>query len=91
VHRYLSEFTEIVLKTSVRGLDMFWSVVLASDKCDQASKGVRWMSRRDEAMKDVEGCDMPREAVKRALILGSPNGETRRHCESRWRHCQLNV
>ena len=48
----------------------------ATDKCGQATKGIRWMSRRDEAMKDVVGCDKPRGAVKRALILGSPNRET---------------
>jgi hypothetical protein len=60
------------------------SVVLvwAVDKCGQATKGARWMSRRDEAMKDVEGCDKPREAVNRALILGCPNGETRYDSES---------
>ena len=29
------------------------------------------------AMKDVEGCDMPRGAAKQALIRGFPNGETR--------------
>jgi len=34
------------------------------------------MSRRDEAMKDVAGCDKPWEAVKQALIQGCPNGET---------------
>jgi len=45
-------------------------------------KGTWWMSWRDEAMKDAAGCDKPRGAVKRALILGSPNGETRRHSES---------
>ena len=39
------------------------ALVSASDKCDQATKGARWMSRRDEAMKDVVGCDMPRLAV----------------------------
>jgi len=61
------------------------------DKCDQATKGARWMSRRDEAMKDVVGCDKPRGAVKRALILGSPNGETHRHCESRWRYRRVNA
>ena len=51
----------------------------AGDGCGQATKGAWWMSRRDEAMKDVVGCDMPRGAVKRALILGSPNGATRHH------------
>ena len=50
----------------------------ACDKCDQAIKSIWWMSRRNEAMKDVVGCDMPREAVKQALILGSPNRETGR-------------
>jgi len=40
------------------------------------------MSRRDEAMKDVAGCDKPRGAVKQALILGSPNGATRHHSAS---------
>ena len=54
----------------------------ARDGCGQATKGTWWMSWRDEAMKDAVGCDKPRGAVKRALILGSPNGETRRHSES---------
>ena len=44
---------------------------------DQATKGVRWMSWRQEAMKDVGTCDKPRGAGNQALILGSPNGETR--------------
>ena len=35
----------------------------ACDICDQAVKGAWWMSRRDEAMKDVVGGDMPRLAV----------------------------
>ena len=63
----------------------------ANGSCGQATKGAWWMSRRDEAMKDVVGCDKPREAVKQVLILGSPNGETRRHCASRWRHRQVNA
>ena len=50
--------------------------VRVSDECGQATKGAWWMSRRDEAMKDVVGCDKPRGAAKRALILGSPNRET---------------
>ncbi len=49
----------------------------ANDRRDQATKGAWWMSRRNEAMKDAVGCDKPRGAVKRALILGFPNGETR--------------
>ena len=32
-----------------------------------------WLKR---AMKDVEGCDKPRGAVKQALIRGFPNGAT---------------
>jgi len=31
------------------------------------------MSRRQEAMKGVEGCEKPGVAVKQALIPGSPN------------------
>ncbi len=46
------------------------------DKCDQAIKGVRWMSWHAEAMKDVVACDKPREAGKRALIRGFLNVET---------------
>ena len=57
--------------------------VRASDECDQATKGAWWMSRRDEAMKDAVGCDKPRGAVKRALILGFPNRETDHDCASR--------
>ena len=43
----------------------------------QATKGVRWMPRQREAMKDAVNCEKPRGAVKRALIRGYPNGETR--------------
>ena len=35
------------------------------------------MPWRWEPMKDVADCEMPREAVKQALIRGCPNGETR--------------
>jgi hypothetical protein len=35
------------------------------------------MSWRQQAMKDVVGCDMPGGAVKQAEIPGSPNGTTR--------------
>jgi len=65
--------------------------VRATDGCGQATKGAWWMSRRDEATKDVAGCDMPRGAVKRALILGSPNGATRHHGASCWCHRRLNA
>ena len=43
----------------------------------QAIKGVRWMPRQREAMKDAVNCEKPRGAVKQALIRGYPNGETR--------------
>ena len=43
------------------------------DQCGQATKGVWGMSWRQEAMKGVEDCDKPGEAVKRALIPGYPN------------------
>jgi len=44
-----------------------------ADLGGQATKGVRGMSWRQKAMKGVEGCDKPGEAVKRALIPGFPN------------------
>ena len=34
------------------------------------------MPRRSEAKKDVDGCEKPRGAAKRALIRGYPNGAT---------------
>ncbi len=43
------------------------------DQCGQATKGVWGMSWRQKAMKGVENCDKPGEAVKRALIPGFPN------------------
>ena len=43
----------------------------------QAIKSMRWMSWRQEAMKDVGTCDKPKGAGNRALILGCPNGATR--------------
>ena len=47
--------------------------ILAVDHGGQAHKGVWGMSWRQKAMKGVEGCDKPGEAVKRALIPGFPN------------------
>ncbi|MDK2922512.1 MAG: hypothetical protein PWR24_2069, partial [Desulfonauticus sp.] len=38
------------------------------------------MPRRQEAKKDVGGCEKPRGAAKQALIRGFPNGVT--HLES---------
>jgi len=43
----------------------------------QANKRIRWMPRRQQAMKDVAACDKPRGAGNQALIRGFPNGETR--------------
>ena len=43
---------------------------------DQATKGTRWMPRRQEAKKDVGSCEKPRGAANQALIRGCPNGET---------------
>src|SRR3989304_1430312 len=42
----------------------------------QENKGTRWMPWRQEPMKDVGGCDKPREGADHPLIRGFPNGET---------------
>lgn len=47
-----------------------------SYSCGQVSKSKRWMPWHLEPKKDVVICDKPRGADKRALIRGSPNGET---------------
>ena len=55
----------------------------------QDNKGNRWMPWRQEAMKDVVGCDKLRGAAKQAMIRRFPNGETRREsCPVIW---ELNV
>ena len=43
------------------------------EQCGQATKGVWGMSWRQKAMKGVEDCEKPGEAVKRALNPGYPN------------------
>ena len=43
---------------------------------DQATKGTRWMPRRQEAKKDAGSCDKLRGAANQALIRRCPNGET---------------
>jgi hypothetical protein len=43
------------------------------DHGGQVTKGVWGMSWRQKAMKGVEGCEKPGEAVKQALIPGYPN------------------
>ncbi len=62
----------------IDGLVLENCIASASIKLGQVSKGNRWMPWRQEAMKDVAGCDKPRGAAKQALIRGFPNGETRR-------------
>ena len=52
------------------------SPVTVIDKCDQATKGVWWMSWHLEAMKDVVACDMLRRAGKQALTRRFLNVET---------------
>ena len=44
----------------------------------QVIKRTRWMPWRQQAMKDVVGCEKPRRAVKQALTRGCPNGGTHR-------------
>ena len=43
---------------------------------DQENKSIRWMPRRQEAMKDVDGCEKPGGGADQPLIPGYPNGET---------------
>jgi len=43
------------------------------NQCGQTRKGVWGMSWRQKAMKGVEDCEKPGEAVKRALIPGFLN------------------
>ena len=50
-----------------------WFGSRGKDHCGQATKGVWRMSWRQKAMKGVEGCEKPGEAVKQALIPGFPN------------------
>jgi hypothetical protein len=51
-------------------------VAKASVLYDQEIKGTRWMPWRQEAMKDVGGCDKPGGDADQSLIPGFPNGET---------------
>src|SRR5262245_1085377 len=50
-----------------------WSKSTGRDQCGQATKGAWGMSWRRKAMKGVEDCEKPGEAVKRASIPGFPN------------------
>lgn len=58
------------------------------DKCDQATKGVWWMSWHLEAMKDVGTCDKLREVGNQTLIRRFLNVETRWDLSH---HLRLNV
>ena len=49
-----------------------WRGVRARDQFGQATKGMWGMSWRQEAMKGVEGCEKPGEAVKQAFDPGIP-------------------
>jgi hypothetical protein len=53
------------------------SALGGDDVSGQATKGVRWMPWRKQAMKDVASCDNLRGAAKQALIRRLPNGATR--------------
>ena len=71
--------------------DIVEMICSIKDLYGQVTKGVWGMSRRREAMKDVAGCDKPGAGAEHPLIPGSPNGETRRHWATRWRHLWLNA
>src|SRR5437762_1258524 len=63
------------MERSQRERSRWGGSVAASGWCD-SPKGTRWMSWRQEAMKDAVTCEKPRGAGKRAEILGYPNGAT---------------
>ena len=71
-------FVALELRTSP-SLERRCVLITAIHKCGQATKGVWWMPRRAEAMKDAAGCDKLRGAAKQALIRRCPNGATRHH------------
>src|SRR5207253_7124485 len=70
----VARFEVLELKVGKPALKVPLRVV---DKCDQALKGVWWMSWHREATKDVVACDMLREAGKQASIRRFLNAETR--------------
>jgi hypothetical protein len=69
VHDRLSEERNAVIAEKIKSKDCLGLY-------GQVNKRIRWMPRRQEAMKDVIICDKPRGADKYALIRGFPNGET---------------
>jgi hypothetical protein len=56
--------------------DSFGGKLEEEERDDQATKGTRWMPRRQEAKKDVGSCEKSRGAANQALIRECPNGET---------------
>ena len=54
------------------GRSVLLAGVRARDQFGQATKGMWGMSWRQEAMKGVEGCEKPGEAVKQAFDPGIP-------------------
>jgi hypothetical protein len=66
---------EITLIYRVKWLP-FGVVLFVVVLCGQVFKSKRWMPWHLEPKKDVEICDKPRGADNRAVIRGSPNGET---------------
>ena len=57
--------------------------------CGQATKGTWGMSWRQVAMKGVEDCEKPGEAVKRALIPGFLNRPCAEYIGIRGQHREL--
>ncbi len=68
---------QYTVKISVIRYHLHCALNLGFERKGQANKGTWWMPRRQEATKDVVGCDKPRGAAKQALIRGFPNGATR--------------
>ena len=61
----------------VRALEHLENSIASASIYSQVKKGLRWMPRRQEPMKDASGCEKLRGAAERALIRRCPNGETR--------------
>ena len=63
----------LALRSAGRYLRSVFFPGRGKNHCGQATKGVWGMSWRQKAMKGVEDCEKPGEAVKRALIPGFLN------------------
>ena len=61
----------------VRILEHLENSIASASIYSQVMKGLRWMPRRQEPMKDASGCEKLRGAAEIALIRRCPNGETR--------------